>query len=669
LSAELARLAERAPLLFLATTRPDPDPGVSALEKTLESALGPRFQRLELSALSNRAERQLAQWLVGRAAGEDILAAVRKDAEGNPLFLEERFSTLVETGALVKAGSRWSLAEVAANEVPDVLERLVRSRVDRLPPLAKKAVVAASVLGPEFALSALGSITDIGERLPEAVAELCRARLLVEVGQVPEPGYRFRHAMIQEATYGGLLRSQRANLHARAAWGLEAGATGQIEDVAAVLGHHYAMAGERDRAVHFLWMAARHAAAQFAIDEAVCSYRRALDVLERGRQVHGQGHAAIELRAELGDVLWRTTRLAEAREVLSEALALVGPDQNLLAARLYTRLGRVEVESGFQGDTESCHLAALAAFDTAEELLGPGTEGRSDEWVGIWLELLIDGRTNLHNWRSEPELAARVLARARAVAEVRGSPSRRSGLFVQLASQGIVQRGGAYDEETVNLTRRGVQAAQDGGDEHDLALCFTALGEALLNNGKLAEADEMLKKGLTFGERVDDPQSRSWCLAVRCLLDVRRHNVDAVRLLSRQARSAATTATMPLWQAAATATEAWLAWKDNRYEDVIRLSGEALDLWRTVKFAHSLGPIGLKAVCLWPLVSVHLASGHIADAVDAGSQLLDAPDIRSPDEVQSLLSSARAAWDSGDGASAASGLNVAVVLASRLGCC
>ncbi len=668
LTGELVRLVEQVPLLFLATLRPEPDPGVAALEKSMKRALGPRFQRLELSALSDPAERQLAQWLVGKAAGDDILAAVRKDADGNPLFLEERFSTLIETGGLVKAGSMWSLGDAPANQVPNVLERLVRSRVDRLPPLAKEAVVAASVLGPEFALSALGTVADMGERLLPAVAELCRARLLVEVGRVPEPRYRFRHAVIQEATYGGLLRRQKANLHARAAWGLEAGAAGQAEDVAAVLGYHYAMAGERDRAVHFLRMAARHAAAEFAIEEAVFSYRRALEVLEQGQRAHGRTGAAIELRAELGDVLWRTTRLSEAREVLTAALALVGPDQNLQAARLYTRLGRVEVESGFQGDTESCHSAAMVAFDAAEELLGEYREERSEEWVGIWLELLIDGRTNLHNWRSEPEMAANVLAHARDVAEVRGSPSRRSGLFVQLATQGIVQRGGAYDEETVSLTRRGVQAAQDGGDEHDLALCFTALGEALLNNSQLAEADEMLRMGLKFGERVDDPQARSWCLALRCLLEVRRHDVDAVRSLSRQARSAATTATMPLWLASATATEAWLAWKDNHYEDVLRLSHEAIDLWRTVKFAPSLGPIGLKAVCLWPLVSVHLACGRIGGAIEAGSQLLDAPDIRSPDDVQSLLSSARVAWDHGDEASTASDLNVAVALASRLGC-
>ena len=50
--------------------------------------------------------------------------------------------------------------------------------------------------------------------------------------------YRFRHALIQETTYKGLLRSERRQLHARAAWGLKAAAGERVEEVAAALGHH-----------------------------------------------------------------------------------------------------------------------------------------------------------------------------------------------------------------------------------------------------------------------------------------------------------------------------------------------------------------------------------------------------------------------------------------------
>ncbi len=411
LTAELATLTQSLPLLLVATRRQEPDPGVSALETTLETGSGCRFRRLELSALSDEAERELARSMVGGEAPRDVIAALRRNVEGNPFFLEQRFNSLVETGALVKDPTSWSLSGTDINDVPQVLERLIRSRVDQLPPTTREVVIAASVLGPEFPLSALKAVTEMPDELTAAVNELCHAGLLLEPRSWPEPVYRFRHALIQEATYGSLLRSQRAELHAWAAWGLEALSSERLEEVAAVLGHHYAMAGENERAVHHFQVAATHAAAHYAIDEAVASYRKAIQINDSKTSCQGSAELAVELRAKLAEVLWRNKRLTEARETLQEALVLVGPGRPLRAASLQARLGRVELGSSFQGQSDQGHQAAIAAFDAAEELLGNYREERSDEWVDIWLEVLIDGRADLHNHYREPERGREVLAR------------------------------------------------------------------------------------------------------------------------------------------------------------------------------------------------------------------------------------------------------------------
>ncbi len=85
--------------------------------------------------------------------------------EGNPLFLEERLSSLVETGAVFRDELVWRLDPNVRAELPEALERLIRSRVDRLGALAHDAVVAASVLGVEFGLSALRAVTDLNGQL------------------------------------------------------------------------------------------------------------------------------------------------------------------------------------------------------------------------------------------------------------------------------------------------------------------------------------------------------------------------------------------------------------------------------------------------------------------------------------------------------------------------
>ena len=167
---------------------------------------------------------------------DEVLDAICEGVDGNPLFLEERVASLLDTGALRRDGGGWRLGRDGTVPLPEALERLIRSRADRLSLPAREVVVAASVLGQEIEHSGLGVVSELDDELDDAVAEVVSAGLLVEVPGSSEPLYRFRHAVIREATYGGLLRSQRRQLHGRAAWELEARSEGRLEEVAAVLG-------------------------------------------------------------------------------------------------------------------------------------------------------------------------------------------------------------------------------------------------------------------------------------------------------------------------------------------------------------------------------------------------------------------------------------------------
>ena len=222
---------------MLATRRPEPDPGVGELEAELAADPAPSFTVLQLAPIPKPAERALARSLLGGEVGDEVLEIVCDGVDGNPLFLEERLASLLDTGALHRDGAGWRLGGGTLSRVPEALERLVRSRADRLSPASREAIVAASVLGEEVERSALGAVSELGAELDDALAELVSAGLLVPRSDTePEPLYRFRHAVIREATYNGLLRSQRRQLHARAAWDLEASATDRLEEVAAVLG-------------------------------------------------------------------------------------------------------------------------------------------------------------------------------------------------------------------------------------------------------------------------------------------------------------------------------------------------------------------------------------------------------------------------------------------------
>ena len=665
LTEELAALAGDGPLLLLATRRPEPDPGVSGLESALEAGAYCPLRRVELSPLPEEAERALARSLVGPDAGEAVIEAMCTRIEGNPLFLEERFSSLVETGALVRDGTSWRLSDTPGTEIPEVLERLIRSRVDRLGPQPREIITSASVLGREFGLSPLAAVAEFDGDLRTALAELCATGLLAEVRQLPEPVYRFRHALIQDAIYGGMLRSQRHQIHARAAWGLETASADRLPEVAAVLGHHYAAAGETERAVHYLEVAGDRAASVFAIDEAVASYREALAIIDEGRTVGTVAQAAVELRAKLAEVLWRHRRYGQARVVLREALQLVGPEQPLQAARLQARLGRVEVEDSIStgASTRSratvCYDAAISAFDAAEQLLGNCSEELDEEQSDLWLEVQVDGRANLYYWWNEPERGAEVLAKARPFLEARGSPTRKAGFYLHLAQQRAWEARHRIDEDMLENARAGVSAAEEGGVEYDLATAVMILGLLLLWHGDVVEAQEKLEASRAIWERIGDPL---FPLSYLNLAALRRHDVEAVRSLSGQVLTLAQAPEDPRHVTLARATMAWVAWRDGRPADVVAIANEALELWEATAASFPC-----KLLCLWPLIAIHLSAGQVAEAVDASRQLLMPPQLRFPDELEALVESGVAWWDRGEHKRAASKLAEALELAERLG--
>ena len=645
-----------APLLLVATRRPEPDPGVSALEAGLEASGGSRFQRVRLAPLSSGDERELARIVIGRSASDDVVATVCANIEGNPLFLEERFSSLVETGALIRAGAGWWLSGNDGADVPEVLDRLIRSRVDRLSPSLHDVVVAASVLGTEFPFSALKAVVEKSDELQAAVRDLCATGLLSEIDQLPEPVYRFRHALIQDATYKGLLRAQRRRLHSRAAWGLEAASTGRLAEVAAILGYHYAKAGEMERAVHHLDVAGAHAAAHFANAEAIASYRSAIEIVDLDLADPAMAKVAVQLRAKLAEVFLRTGSHGDVREALQKAIGLVEPGDTVSAARLHSLLGRAEI-------IDHRYDAAAAAFKAADDFLG-GYPEDDDGAAELWLEIQLDGWVALFYWQNEPERAAAILDRARPVVESRGTPARKRVLYTSLAQQRSRRTRYRIDDEILSNARAALAVAKQDLSEDTVAGTEFSLGHFLLWYGDLAEAQEHMEAALVAAERVGDAILRTRCLSYLTVAALRRHDVEAVRSQAPEALAAAAEGGWPEYVAAAKAMMAWVAWKDGRPDDVLALATEALELWASTVVSYSWF-----LLCLWPLLAVHLDVGQLPEAIDAARRLLRPPQQRLPDGLEGLLGSAIAAWERAEPALASVKLAEALELACNVGYC
>jgi len=661
LTLDLAGLAAGRRLLILATSR-------TPLE-------GPAL-RVDLKPLPEAAEEELARSLIGADASQEVLDAVLASTDGNPLFLEERLATLLETRALVRGQDGWRLSQPAGSagqQVPQALERLIRARVDRLSPAARDAVRPASVLGVEFPLSLLDAVC--APCLGAGLAELCERDLLREVTREPEPVYRFRHALIQEAVYTSLLGAERRLLHGRAAWALEAAAGERTEEVAAVLGRHFAAAGETERALRYYKQAGDHATDAFANDEAIASFRSALAIVREppvvsqhltGQPVAGQpvtsqpvtsqaaDNAAADLLAKLASVLWRTGRRGAARDAFTEALRLASEEGTLRRAHLLIRLGRLE-------EADGRHEEAWDAWDAAEALLGENPGERDANTARMWLELMVDGRACQYTHQNQPERALAVLAAVRPVLEIVGLPATRYSFYLHLVMARVLRNGCQADQDDLADLRRGLAAAMHSEEEKDAGYATFFVGQFLWLLGDLAQAGEYLERALAMAERIGESTLLGRSLLGLALTALRRHDAEGVRALLPRVLAAADTMGHAHYLAGVRACQAWLAWQDGRRDDVLSLAGE---------FGALMGPTqdpwayyGL--VHLWPLVAAYLDVGDVAAAVTAVREVSrHVPPL--PPALQEILTAATTAWDSAQPDPARAHLTTALTQARTL---
>lgn len=312
----LLPLTEEAAVLLAFTERLERDHPSWQVKELAERRFPHRTRALALEALSEHSDRELLGALVGsRTLPRELEARVLADAEGNPFYLEELIGSLVDAGALVREDDRWRFDHEVAIELPETVEKVILARIDRLGPPVHEVLTVASVLGRTFGLPLLEGVAGGNGSLRDALSELQRLDLVREGRRWPQPEYRFKHALIQEAAYRTILTEQRTRLHRMAAEWLETRHYGNEEEVFGLLAHHWLAANDEDKAITYLTRAGDKARQEYALDEAIEHYRQLLPLLE-GR---GESRAIALVLFKLALALHCSMRFAEANAAYQRA--------------------------------------------------------------------------------------------------------------------------------------------------------------------------------------------------------------------------------------------------------------------------------------------------------------------------------------------------------------
>lgn len=315
-------VAQDAAVLLVLTHRAERDHPSWRLRELAARDYAHRTIVLDLPALPGEAERELLSALIGGATlparvNDRILSA----AEGNPFFLEELVRSMVDAGALVAEDGGWRFDHDVQVEVPPTVGQVINARLDRLGSETLRVVRAAAVLGRRFDRPLLEGVADGAAGIADALRELQRLDLVREARRWPRPEYQFKHVLIQEAAYAGLVESHRRELHQRAARWLEERFPSDPGEVAGLLARHWQAARDDDRAATYLVMAADRARAEHALDEAIGQYRALLPILER----RGERQQMAIVLFKLAIALHFDLRFGEANAAYQEAFELWQP--------------------------------------------------------------------------------------------------------------------------------------------------------------------------------------------------------------------------------------------------------------------------------------------------------------------------------------------------------
>jgi class 3 adenylate cyclase/predicted ATPase len=333
----VTRLAE-LPVLLIVTFRPEFTP--------------PWIGRPQVTSLTiNRLSQRENAVLIDRVIGDKTLTAemrlnILERTDGIPLFVEEITKAVLEAAELGSAAQMLAAVSPLAPSVPASLHASLTARLDRLGPAKEVAQIGAAI-GRDFSHAVLAAVLGKPEaELQAALDRLVDAGLLFRQGIPPHASYLFKHALVQDAAYGSLLREPRRRLHARIAESVESQFPELAERQPEMLARHYTESGAIEKAAYLWGKAGQRSLERSALAEAAEQIGRALDMLEglpstpalRREQITLQV-ALITPLAHLKGFAGAETKAAEerAQALIDRAEALGEPleDPLLLFAVLY----------------------------------------------------------------------------------------------------------------------------------------------------------------------------------------------------------------------------------------------------------------------------------------------------------------------------------------------
>lgn len=599
LSRELVRYVAQAianlPVLLLTIYRP---PEIE-LQEPLWTVPPLRFVELRLAPFDAAESAELIRLkLAGHELPAELVTLLQERAQGNPFFVDEFVNLIMAQG--INLSDAEALTEV---QVPTSLETLIVSRLDQLAESEQMTVRVASVIGRLFRTRWLLAI------YPEALREellqrdldhLERLELVSQERRHPELEYLFRHALTQEVAYSTLSFANRRMLHQRLGDYIETAYSAELEGWYSLLAYHYRQAENIEKEFAYVQLAAGRAAQQYAVQQAIAFYNRAIELLER----HGLGNAelAFDLRRSRFDQYEITGEYARMPEEASALIALAaGLDPARQVEALICRVIAVRRAQTGEDPRQPCEQAIVLAQQHGDR-------------VGLLQALRLKGY--IHFGLSEYEQGKATLMQVMAEA---GEGSWREAARAGQTLGWIFYDEGNFDQAE-QCWRQALTLAQTHGAKPAESMVLSVLGALYDTVGFVEKAHRYIEQGLALAVQMGYKlgEAEGWVRLGESWLGVGQH--ERARECYERALEIYEHLLRDAW--GRTYCRSRMAQvileSGGDLQEAERLAREAVEIGRPVMSAEPMGWL------LHSLGQVYMAQGRLAEAREALEEALQA---------------------------------------------
>jgi len=362
----------RPSVLFICIFRTD----FSLFSTEQVKALGDSYQEIRLEDLSASETQEMVESLLKTdSLPSDLRHLVQENTGGNPFYLEELINALIEVESLTRVEDSWRMSRsIFDSGIPSTINGLISARIDRLDGESRRLLREASVIGRAFLYEILKRITEIRDRIDQCLKFLEQVDFIRTKSLLPELEYIFKHALIQEVIYNGLLLKERQEIHKRIALVIEEVFAPRLSEFYETLAFHFEKGNSAQKAIQYLIKSGEKSLNRYAVEESHQYFKKAFEKLKGEPRPDGKAdERIIDLLVKWAFVFHYRGDFRGLRELLSahEVMAKSLDDKQGLGM-LYSQLGLAHYQ------TESLK----ASYKYLQMALELGEKAKNDRVVG-----------------------------------------------------------------------------------------------------------------------------------------------------------------------------------------------------------------------------------------------------------------------------------------------